>query len=316
MNLWRLRFLDSAGFLQAPLASLVKNLASGGSENVNVTSRCYELVKFDLLLRKGIFPYEWLDEVRKLDPTELLPIEAFYSTLNEEGISVEDYKHATKVWSAFNMKTTRDYHDLYCRSDVLQLTDVFEYHRRSLMKTHGPDLLHFFTLTGFSWGAALKYTKQKLELISDREVYDFIQAGMRGGISSIITRHAKANNPYMGDRFDPSKETSYIQYLDANNLYGWVMRKRLSVGGFKWMTEEELGLPLNEIPPCFIKVDREYPWEMHDEFAEFVPAPNKSIPDGTNVEKLAPNLLPKINYMCHIECKLVLELSLRKFMRA
>ena len=169
------------------------------------------------------------------------------------------------------------------------------------MKTHELDLLHFFTLPGFSWGAALKHSGQRLELTSDREVYDFMQAGMRGGISTIITRHAKANNPYMGDQYEPSKETSYIQYLDANNLSGWAMCKRLPVDGFRWMTDEELGLPLNEVPPCFIRVDLEYPWELHDEFAEFVPAPHKIIPDGANVEKLVPNLLPKSNYVCHIE---------------
>ena len=96
-NSWRLRLLDSAGFLLAPLASLVKNLASAGEENFSVTSRYYELEKFNLLLRKGVFPYECLDDVRKLEATELPPIEAFYSTLNEKGISEEDYEHAKKV---------------------------------------------------------------------------------------------------------------------------------------------------------------------------------------------------------------------------
>ena len=98
------------------------------------------------------------------------------------------------------------------------------------MRTHGLDLLHSFTLPGFSWHAALKYTGQKLELISDREKYDFIQGAMRGGISTIVTRYAKANNPYMElHEYDPNKDSEYIQYLDANNLYGWAMSQPLPV---------------------------------------------------------------------------------------
>ena len=138
---------------------------------------------------------------------------------------------------------------------------------------------------------------------------------MRGGISTIITRYAKANNPYMGDRYDPSKETSYTEYLDANNLYGWAICKCIPVDGFEWMTEKELNLTLNEMPPCFIKVDHEYPWELYDKFAEFVPALDKIIPDGSK----ARNLLPKTNYLCHIEnlkSMLVLVLRLQKFMQA
>lgn len=169
------------------------------------------------------------------------------------------------------------------------------------MHTQGLDLLHFFTLPGFSWQAALKYTGQKLELIRDREMYDFIQKAMRGGISTIITRYAKGNNKYMDDQYNPNEPSSFIKYLDANNLYDWAMSKALPVGGFKWLSEEELDLPISEIPPCFIKVDLEYPKELHDKFSELVPAPDRIIPEGSKVDKLAPNLLPKKGYVCHIE---------------
>ena len=95
-------------------------------------------------------------------------------------------------------KTMPEYHDMYCLVDVLQLSDIMKYQRDRLMSTHGLDILHSFTLPGFSWRAALRFTGQKLELISDREMYDFIQEAKRGGISTITHRHAKANNPYMG----------------------------------------------------------------------------------------------------------------------
>lgn len=120
---WKLRFLDSYGFLQASLSDLVENLVSAGRENFKVTSKEFE--KSDLLLRKGVFPYEWLDDVEKLNETQLPPIEAFYSSLKGEGIDEKDYEHARKVWDAFGLKSMREYHDLYCRLDVLQLTNVF-----------------------------------------------------------------------------------------------------------------------------------------------------------------------------------------------
>ena len=122
----------------------------------------------------------------------------FYSALNDEHISDEDYAHFLDVCDKFNLKTMRDYHDFYCKVDTVQLADIMEYQQDRLMETHGLDILHSYTLPGFSWKAALKYTGQELELISDRDMYDFIQEGKRGGISTIPNRYAKANNPYMG----------------------------------------------------------------------------------------------------------------------
>ena len=111
-NTWKLRFLDFCGFLQAKLVDLVKNLPK---EEFKILSETYDQEKFDLLLRKGVFPYDWYDDMKKLDETELPPIEEFYSSLEEDGISKEDYEHTKKVWQVFKIKTMREYHDLYCR---------------------------------------------------------------------------------------------------------------------------------------------------------------------------------------------------------
>ena len=104
-----------------------------------------------------------------------------------------------------------------------------------------------------------------------------------------------------GRIYNPSETTTYLQYLDANNLYGRAMSQLLPVGGFERMTDEELNLPIEKMPPCFIKVDLEFPAELHDKFAELIPAPESIIPEGSKVQKLAPNLLPKEGYVCHIE---------------
>ena len=141
---------------------------------------------------------------------------------------------------------------------------------------------------------------QEIELVHDREKYDFIEGAKRGGISTVTKRYARANNPYMGKEYDPEKPTKYIMYFDENNLYGWSMSQPLPHRVTDWMSEDELNLPLEEMPPCFIEADLDYPVELHDYFSDFVPAPDNIIPEGSKVKKLTPNLFSKKNYVCHI----------------
>ncbi len=163
-----------------------------------------------------------------------------YSQLNDSDISKEDYQHAQNVWEKFDMKTMREYHDLYLRSDVLLLADVFENFRDVCMSKYGLDPCWYYTSPGLSWDALLKTTNIYLENITDPDMYLFFEKATRGGISTITTRYGDANNPYMGDEYDDSKPTKYITYLDANNLYGWALSNPLPTGGFKCMEEKEL----------------------------------------------------------------------------
>ena len=319
---WYIRLVDTLGFLQASLANCVKTFPRS---EFRLLKHEFGDEHFDVLIRKGVFPYDWFTSIKNLevDPKNLVK-DDFYSALNDEHISDEDYAHFLDVCTKFNLKTMRDYHDFYCKVDTVQLANIMEYQRDRLMSTHGLDILHSYTLPGFSWKAALKYTGQELELISDRDMYDFIQDGKRGGISTIPNRYAKANNPYMGlvrnklpieimqelgkpfsvetvceyfsdfssdevedlekkitdgEIFNPDQVTKYLIYLDANNLYGWAMSQPLPTGGFTWMTDEELSVPVEEFPPCFVKVDLEYPEDLHDYFSEFVPAPDNPAPN-------------------------------------
>ena len=141
-------------------------------------------------------------------------------------------------------------------------------------------------------------TRVELELVSDLEMSDFIECGKRGGVSTVMRRHAEANHKYMGEKFDPNKPSSYILYPDANSLYCWPMLQPLPVENFRWLSEDELKQSLNDFPPCFVSVDLEYPEELHDKFKDYPPAPDRIFTNG--VEKLAPNLLPKSEYVCHI----------------
>ena len=118
-----IRFIDSFKFMATSLGKLVNNLPK--DDFINLSSY-YSGDKFNLLTRKGVYPYEYMDSLEKLKESELPPKEAFYSRLNDEDISDENYAHAKKVWKTFNMKTLRDYHELYNKVDVLLLADVFE----------------------------------------------------------------------------------------------------------------------------------------------------------------------------------------------
>ena len=205
------------------------------------------------MARKGVCPYDYIDSFNKFNE-KLPPKEEFYSILNNEHISDEDYKHAQNVWNTFSLKNMGEYHDLYLASDVLLLADVFENFRKTCLEYYKLDPCHYFTSPGLSWDAMLKMTDIKLELMVDIDMFQFIEKGLRGGISYIANRHSKANNKYMYMKeYDEKAPSKYIMYLDANNLYGWAMSQYLPTGGFKWMTEKQI----NKIDLAKYKEDSE-----------------------------------------------------------
>ena len=112
------------------------------------------------LLQKGVYPYEYIDSHERFNETQLPPIEKFYCKLSDETVSQNDYEHAQNVWKEFNCKTLGDYHDLYLKSDVTLLADVFQTFRKTCMEAYKLDPLHYYTAPGLSWDALLKYTKK------------------------------------------------------------------------------------------------------------------------------------------------------------
>ena len=206
------------------LEKLVNNLSKDAFNNVK---RYYAEDKLDLLTRKCIYPYEYMNSSEKLKETQLTPKKAFYSRLNNEGISDKNYTYAREVWKTFDMKNLEDYHNLYNRVDVLLLADVFEKFRNICIKNYNLDPAHYYTAPGLAWDAALKLTEVELELLSDPDMLLMVEKDIRGGVSMISNRYGKSNNRYMGNRYDASKPTKYTTNSDANNLYGWAMSKPL-----------------------------------------------------------------------------------------
>ena len=336
------RFVDSYAFLSSSLDRLVTNTPK---KNLWITRQPYSCLglrgperelmnkKFDLVTRKGVYPFEYMDDFSRFDETCLPPKEAFYSSLSDEGITDSDYEHAQQVWRIFNCANVGDYHDLYLQTDVLLLADVFENFRRTALSTYKLDPAHYLTLPGYSWDALLKCTNVSLELITDPDMYLFIEKGLRGSISMVSHRHAIANNPQM-ENYDPEQPTSFLQYLDANNLYGWAMSQPMPTRNFDWVdySEKLLDTPPDSSTGYFLEVDLEYPASLHTEHNDYPLAPEqmvvtkdmmspyqqKLVEDlelgaaSFNCKKLVPNLMSKQRYVLHYRnLQLYLSLGMR-----
>jgi hypothetical protein len=323
-----LRFIDSCQFLNASLDKLVKNLPRESLRHARK-----HLGDNDLLYAKGIFPYEWFDTFNKFDDAELPPRDSFYSNLNEEGITEEEYARARNVWTTFECQKFKDYHDLYLKTDVILLADVFENFRDLSLKTYELDPAQYVTTPSLTWDACLKHTKISLDLITDAEMFTFFESGMRGGISVISNRFARANNPYLKpEDYDKTKPNSYICYLDANNLYGWAMSQYLPYEKFRFMSDEEIEqLDVTTVPDdaetgYVLECDLEYPRGLHDLHNDYPLAPehmtiNESMlsPFCTSMnanhvftEKLIGSLQTKIKYKVHYRnLKLYLSLGMK-----
>ena len=263
-----------------------------------------DLDNFFMLLRKGVYPYEYIDEWDKFNEKILPGKESFYSNLTLGNISEIDYAHANNVFKKFNINNLGEYHDLYVRSDTLLLANIFENFRQSCLKNYELDPAHFVSLPGLAWQACLKKTNVEIELLTDYDMLLIVEEGIRGRICHAIQRYAKANNKYMKD-YDRKKKSSYIQYLDANNLYGKAMTKKLPVRGFKCLDD------ISKIDEDFVKdydknnhkgyildVDIDYPSKLQNLHSDLPFLPERMVINNT--KKLVCNLNDKKNNIVHI----------------
>ena len=341
---YKIKFIDSYRFMAMSLSKLIDNLSEGihnnkcveckscldyiKTKNEKLILKCFnceqyykkkfnkELIKrfdstyefcnqdlneFILLLRKGVYPYEYMDNWETLNETSLPNKESFYSNLNMENIEDIDYRHGNNVFKIFKLKNLGEYHDLYVQSNTL----LFENFRNKCLEVYELDPAHFLSLPGLAWQACLKKTNVELELLTDYDMLLMVKEGIRGGISHSIHRYAKANNKYMND-YNKNIESSYIQYLDANNLYGWAMSQKLPRSNFKWVEDtsiinEEIIKNYNEnsYRGYILEVDVKYPKELHDLDSDLSFLPKKMKID--KYKKLVCDLRNKNKYVVHIK---------------
>ena len=217
----------------------------------------------DLVKQKGFYPYKYMIDFEK--SKEQLPSkEKFYSLLTGKKISDKEYEHVFTVWNKFEIKGIKDYQDLYLKCDVLLLADVFEKFRNNSLNNYGLCPSHYLSALTLSCDGMLNMVKVEDELIPDPDMYIFFKKGKRGGVSYICNRYSKTNNKYFKS-YDPKQESKYIIYLDANNLYGYMIPEILATSSFKWIDHKEFDLnkyTSSSSKGCVIEVDLEYPKEL------------------------------------------------------
>ena len=257
------------------------NFRYSSKNDIIKTEKC-----LDLLTEKGIYPYDYMNSFDKFNDEHLPSKEQFYSRLTEEDITNDDYNKAKQIWKHFDIKNMGEYHDLYLKTDVLLLTDVFENFRDMCLSYYDLDPVFYYTLPNFAFDAMLKLTGIEIDLVYNQEMYEMIEAGLRGGMTQTTCKKVEANNKYMGSDYDKNKASSYINYLDANNLYGLSMIQKLPYRSLKWddkITEDDIINYDNGRTGYILEVDLEYPKELHDLHNDYPLAPE--------VMNVKPNML-------------------------
>ncbi|PKB96142.1 hypothetical protein RhiirA5_435370, partial [Rhizophagus irregularis] len=335
MKVGQLKYIDSKQFMNSSLASLTKNLG----DNHQITSQYFKKLGYTeeqlaLVYRKGVYPYDYIDSQDRFLETELPPIHEFTTTLKGK-ISQEDH-HAQKVWKTFGCKNLGEYHDLYLKTDVLSLADVWTEFRKMSMEYYELDPSHYVSAPSLSWDGMLKMTGVRIELFTEMAMHDFTEKAKRGGISMACQRYFKANNPKMGKAYDPSQPTTWISYVDATNLYGHSMSQFLPIGGYEWLASREYLLKnpdkqkqyleyiLTTKPDArrgyFLNINAHFPLKTHEYLKDLPPAvENVTVEkdwlcpynaklveqlDGGRfsvTEKLVPHLGPRKNYVIHYQ---------------
>ena len=318
-------FLDSLAFLLSSLETLANNITEDSKRKI--LEQIFQRGDIPLLLNKGCLPYEYIDGWEKFNEEKLPPIECFYSHLSKQTISESTYSRLQEIWKHFKCANLGEFHDIYLKVDVALLAAVFQNFRSTSLKQFGLDPCHYFSSPGLTWDAALKLTGVKLDLLTDIDMILMVEKGIRGGISCAMTRHVQANNKF-SENYDVTSPSSFITYLDVNNLYGYALSDTLPMSGFEWVPEHLHAMIIEKImrethgsdEGYILEVDLDYPETLHDLHNDYPLAPEgveivnqelspyqkdlivKLAHAGIKrytTKKLIPNLMKKSNYVIH-----------------
>ena len=270
--------------------------------------------EFELIKRKGVYPYDYMDSFTRFDESRLPSQDAFFSKLSDSPCLDTEYARTTEVWTAFECESMADYHDIYLRCDVLLLADFFEKFRASCLAHYSLDDVHYYTAPGLALDAALRMT----HLTGTDKGYRHVP--FRREQHSITTRYAQANFPTLPG-YDASRPQIY--------LYGWAMSQPLPTGGFQFLQPDEVEAlaPVGELSDDaedgnIYEVDLHYTQHRRSRRLPtrlrvvggsdvYSPAQQAAFPQTAPQRKLTPNLSDKIRYVVHYRnLKLYLQLGL------
>jgi hypothetical protein len=249
----RIRFIDSYRFIAASLSDIVKTNAANSElidTNFSGLKKVFGEDKFKLFLRKGVYPYNWVKSVTQMESNGLPDKKEFFNILSNSNITKTEYDYAVKVYNEMECKSFKDFHDIYLKTDVILLADVFNVFRKNIFEREGLEPLRYYTLPSLAYDSCLKAyydnkpkffdaaeeTKYNIEMFDDtqEDMWKFCRQHLRGGYCCAFIKHLKANNPKMKD-YDPKQLLSYILYVDANSLYPFVMGKfKNPRGNYRW----------------------------------------------------------------------------------
>ena len=283
MQIGKIVFVDSIQMLSGSLSMLVTNLAKSGHDfPILSSSHIYTSEKQrQLLLRKGVYPYEWASSVALLEDTKSLPAQkCFYSALSESNISEEEYRHAQEVFSEFQCKNMREYCDLYCKLDTILLAEVMSAFRKMVLEEFGLDCMRYISLPQLSWDAMLRTLTEPIDYMTDPDMILMCEQNIRGGVSFVGERMASSTESQKTSE-DTIQDT--LLYIDANNLYSLAQSQPMPARDFAWTTSAELEwlqANLLSIPPdaetgCILEVDLEYPPHLHPSHKDLPLAPQQ-----------------------------------------
>lgn len=260
--------------------------------------------QWNVVSRKGIMPYDFMDSFEKLKVTQFPTIGDFYSELNDTDATPEQYESAQLAWKSFNCSSMEEYLMLYLKIDVLLLSDVCMNFQRKMHSIFKLWPLKYVSLPSYTLDAMLRYTKVEIELPTDCTMSDFILSSIRGGMCFANGRYEKANNKYLDNRSDGPEK--YLIFWDVCNLYGLSSTMKMPLNSYEWINninnvDDLKAISNNSHFGYLVEADLHYPTNIHQRHDEFPFFAEHMRPPGSNQSKLLLTLYDKERYISHID---------------
>ena len=296
----RVTMLDSMNFLAGGLEKLFESVKDSCSfsfikqsslisdfdiENTERIPKENAKERLELLLGKGVFPYEFANSIEDFSHPKLIEKKYFYNTMSRSNITDVQYDKAKNVWKAFNMCSMREYMETYCLCDTLLLCEVFERFKRQSMENFEIEPGHFLSLPGFAYQAFLKHSGVQMDYITTPELFEMLSSNLRGGHSFTSQRYEESTifkdfalntNMMTGEEeTDNLREKQHIIDIDMNNLYGCAQSFKIPKEDFRFLSVDEkkqidwYNLNPNDNVGFFVEVDLVYPKEIHERTKSF-----------------------------------------------